>query len=84
MKPKWNMTLHMSHRDYHLLVYRDKEMGVQLEIVTPIKKKYRDDCFCGNPKRFGKAREYFYIDGNKKCFKTEADMLAALNCEGRK
>lgn len=67
MKPNWRLRCHMSFTSKHSLLYRDDDLHVQMEIHTP----YRN----GVP---GKGKTYYFIDNDKREFRTEADLIAAL------
>lgn len=70
MAVKWKLRFSEAG-DTHSLLYRAEVhgKGVQAEIHTKKNKRTGE---------FGKERRAFFIDGDKREFKTEADMLAAL------
>lgn len=74
MKPNWQLMASWSHPTKHILVYRDLDLGCQMEVHTPIKKGRGP----GHPNRFGKARRYWFIDGYDDEYKTEEAMLKDL------
>lgn len=46
-------------------------MGVQKEVVTPVKKSKSVD----DPSRFGKPQRYYFIDGFTDEYRSEVEML---------
>lgn len=68
-KIEWKMKMHMAGKDYHSLLYRAEFMGerIQCEIHTPVTKT-----------GFGKAKVYFFIDGDERKYKTEEGMIKAI------
>ncbi len=62
----------LSCDDAHHLLYYDKEIGVQMEVHTPVL----------NPGRpipvFGKGQRYFSFDGTKRIYKTWAACERAM------
>ena len=63
----------LSESKAHHLLYRDKKHGLQCEIHTPVIADH------GGYHEFGKQQSYFYIDGDKREFKTLKGMLKAYN-----
>ena len=78
MQINWKMIMHLATTKEHSLLYRAdyKGKGVQREIHTPVKEHCKE--------RFGKPKKYFFIDGDKREFKTEEELLKALESEGLK
>jgi len=72
-KPNWTLAGHLNMGTEHNLCYRDNKLGVQRETVTK--------CHDGRP---GSSKTYYFIDGDKREFASEADMLAALEVAPRK
>lgn len=69
-KINWCMVMHVNGRDMHSRLYRAEVMGrgVQMEIHTPVSKHGK----------FGKSRVYFFIDGDKREFRTEEELINAI------
>lgn len=67
-KPRWRPVLSLALEGEHHIVWRDEVLCVQREVVT----RYLPGM------RWGRPREFYYIDGCKRTFRTEADMLAAI------
>lgn len=68
-KPEWKFysSTYMPRR--HYLIYRDDTLGIQMQVVT--KRKwvlFR-----------GKEKTYFFIDGDKRTFRSEKRLLHALS-----
>ena len=72
LKPKWEFKVSLSGEKKHELLYRDDELGAQLEIYTPV---------YGGPysQRFGEEKWYYFIDNDERVFRTEAELVEALN-----
>ena len=63
-QPVFRMHMHLNFGSKgHQLVYRDDEMKVQCDVFTP---------------KGGKSQRIFSIDGDKREFKTGAELMAAL------
>ena len=67
MKFNWQLKLSLSESKVHHLIYRDDELGTQMEIVTPKRKG-----------KFGQQEKYWFIDGNDTEYTTQEGFLAAL------
>lgn len=74
-KPEFKMMQSLSTDREHSLVYRDDKLGLQVEVHTTVKKKYRN--MPGHPDRFCKGRRYFFIDGDKRTFRNVKDLMKA-------
>lgn len=66
---QWQMRSHFGGSKQHGLLYRDDTKGVQMEIITGKTK--------GMGGTFGKSRHYFFIDGDKREFRTEDELMTA-------
>ena len=72
----WKLRSSFAGDREHSLLYRGeyKGHGVQMEIHTPVKKsKYYADL-----NRFGEPKTYFFIVNDDRGFKTEAELIAAI------
>jgi hypothetical protein len=65
----WKMHSHFGGTKQHGLLYRDDDKGVQMEIITGRTK--------GLGGSFHKPRHYFFIDDDKRTFRTEEELMAA-------
>jgi hypothetical protein len=68
MKPKWQTHMHINMSNQHSLLLRDNKLGVQCEVYTKAKNGYT----------YGKGRCYYFIDGDKRQFRTEEALIKAL------
>ncbi len=70
----WKLELSISGA-IHRLLYRSeyKGRGVQMEIHTPVIDEVRME--------FGEAKRYFFIDGDERQFRTQEEMMEALNAD---
>ncbi len=68
---KWQLGTSLSGDKMHSLLYRGKykDVGVQLEIHTPKRKNGT----------FGKEKHYFFINGDKREFRTEEELREAID-----
>lgn len=68
-KIRWKMESHFAFTKQHSLLYRAEfyGLGIQMEVHTPVKNG-----------KFGEQRVYFFIDGDKREFKTEDELKAAV------
>jgi len=65
--PNWNYEASIYLPDKHCLVYRDEDLGVQLQIMTKRRGIVN-----------GKAKEYYFIDGDNHIYKSEGSLIHAL------
>ena len=65
--PNLTMVSSMSAENEHALMYADEKLGVTLEIITPKKNG-----------SFGKGESYFFINNDKREFKTPLELMEAL------
>lgn len=72
---EWQFKISVSGSKYHSRLYRGmyKGKGVQHEIHTPVIGYFE----------FGEPEHYFFIDGDPREFRTEADLIKAID-EGAK
>jgi hypothetical protein len=70
-KPCWRLCVHTNYRTEHMSVYRDNTLGVQKEAVVP----YRNGKPCN-------GKTYYSIDGDKREFRSEEELMAALTAKG--
>ena len=77
VKPQFVLCSSMSFKDHHALLYRDHKLGLQCEIYTPIIGG--DEYY----PRFGKAKKYYYIDGDKRTFRDPKKMLTAYKKQAK-
>lgn len=68
LTPEWRFVASVYLRKRHCLVYRDDELAVQLQVI----KKRR---WVLSPP---KERAFYFIDGEKKPFRSEAQLVAEL------
>jgi hypothetical protein len=69
IQPRWKFASHMATTKEHSILYQDKELHVTHEVHTPCGRRFGE---------FGKAKIYYFIDGDKREFTTEAELIAAL------
>ena len=65
----WRLSSHMNLGKIHALLYRDNEKKVQAEVHTSFTKM-------GQPRQ-GTERMYYFLDGDKRTFRTEEELMAA-------
>jgi hypothetical protein len=71
-KPHWAYSASIYKPKVHCLVYRDEQLKVQLQIITP-----------RNPTLlWRKPKEFFFIDGVERIFRSEDTLLKALGSSG--
>ena len=68
LAPAWKYASSVYLRKHHCVIYRDDELGIQKQVMT------RRWTFIF-PAR---EREYYFIDGDDRTFRTEDRLLAAL------
>ena len=68
IKPKWTMHMHLNMSNQHSLLLRDNKLGCQCEVYTKAKYGYI----------YGKGKTYYFIDGDEREFRTEDDLIKAL------
>jgi hypothetical protein len=68
LTPEWRFVASVYLRKRHCLVYRDDVLAVQLQVI----KKRR---WVFSPP---KEREFYFIDGERKIFRSEAQLIAEL------
>lgn len=68
VRPKWSYIRGMIYEKEYQRLYRDNELGVQMEMFTR-----RKDGFVN-----GKTKVYYFIDNDPREFKTENDLMVAL------
>lgn len=68
LAPEWTFVASVYLRKRHCLVYRDDELSVQLQVI-----KNRRWVF--SPP---KEKEFYFIDGERKVFRSEAQLIAEL------
>ena len=70
-KIEWQLKMSLSGSKEHSLLYRSeyKGQGIQMEIHTP---KHKNG-------KFGKQKEWFFIDGDKREFENMANMIKAID-----
>lgn len=69
LKPEWKFYSSTYMPRKHYLIYRDDALGVQMQVVT--KRKwilFR-----------GKEKTYYFIDGDKRTFRTEGRLMHAVS-----
>ena len=66
---KWKMESSMAFKNHYHALYSDRENGVTCEVITK-----RTDGGYGT----GKAKSYFFINNDKREFKSEEDLAKAL------
>lgn len=66
--PKFVMKMHLNFDSGGQAMYRDDEMGVQMEVHTPKNKRSG---------KWGVGKTYYFIDGDKREFKTVVDLMKA-------
>ncbi len=66
----WKLEMSIGGEKQHSLLYRSEFLGkgIQLEIHTPVKANGE----------FGKARKTFFIDGDKREFKSEDEIREVI------
>ncbi len=67
VRPEWSFVRSIYLTKKHCLIYRDEELGVQLQVETSSRYSY-----AGHPK------SHYYIDGVWRPFRSEDAMLRAL------
>ena len=67
-KPKWEYISSKYLSKTHITIYRDNTLGVQMQIVTKRNQ-------LANPE---KAKFYYFIDGDKRVFHSEEEMMNKL------
>lgn len=70
-KIDWQLSSSFAFAKEHSLLYRGTYLGkgVQMEIHTPKRKNGT----------FGKQKTFFFIDGDKRQFETEQNLMEAVN-----
>jgi hypothetical protein len=68
LAPEWRFVASVYLRKRHCMVYRDDELAVQLQVI-----KKRSWVF--SPP---KEREFYFIDGERKIFRSEGQLVAEL------
>jgi hypothetical protein len=67
-RPSWTYEASIYRSGVHYLLYRDETLGVHLQVVTR-----RKGLFSAR-----KARQYFFVDGRRRIYRSEERLLAAL------
>jgi hypothetical protein len=69
----WKLHMHLNMGHIHSLLYRSeyKGYGIQCEIHTHMKKNQRP----------GKSKFYYFIDGDPREFKSEEELIKAIDEE---
>lgn len=67
---KWHFRCHMNFENEGQLLYRNDELGIQMEIYTPKKNGFVD--------KTKKPKRYYFIDGDKRTFKSESFFIREL------
>lgn len=67
--PRWELRMHINGVKRHSLLYRDDKLHIQKEIHTPVGK---------DGYTMGKGKVYFFIDNDKREFRTEQELIKAL------
>jgi len=67
VRPDWSFVRSVYLSRKHCLIYRDEELGVQLQVETLLRYSYAE-----HPKN------HYYIDGVRRPFRSEDAMLRAL------
>lgn len=65
----WKMTSHMTMAREGRGLYRDEELKVQLEVITP-RNQHGD---------WGTGKTFYFIDGDTREFLTEEALIEAYN-----
>lgn len=70
----WKKVFHLSGSKYHSSLYTSNYKGkkLQKEVHTPVLQDY------GGPKDFGKAETSYFIAGDEREFKTESELIKAI------
>ncbi len=68
--PHWEFRMHINGYKEHSLLHRDDKLKIQREIYTPVDK----NGFTNSKKQ----RVYYFIDGDKREFRTEEALIKAL------
>jgi hypothetical protein len=68
LKPKWEYIASKYSDSAHTVVYRDDVLKVQMQVVTKRGNHY-------NPE---KAKYFFFMDDDRRTFRSEDDLLSAL------
>jgi hypothetical protein len=68
LKPKWEYVSSRYSDKSHTVIYRDAALRVQMQIVTKRSDHY-------NPE---KAKYFYFIDNERKVFRSEEELLNAL------
>lgn len=66
--PQWKYAASIYLPRHHCLIFRDDELGVQKQVMT------RRTAFA----LLAREREYYFIDGEKRTFRSEQKLLRAL------
>ena len=74
MRIKWKLRSSLAGNREHSLLYRNDKLGVQCEIHTTVRKGSHGP----GAERFCRPRHYFFIDDDKRTFRTEAALTEAL------
>lgn len=74
IEPDWEYARSVYLPKWHFTAYRDDTLGVEMRVYT----RRTWSPFRRNQK------EYFFIDGNPKVYKTQEKMLVALAHKGQK
>lgn len=67
---KWHFRCHMNFANEGQLLYRNDELGIQMEIYTPKKYGYVDET--------KKPKRYYFIDNDKRTFRSESFFIREL------
>jgi hypothetical protein len=68
LTPEWIFVASVYLRKRHCLVYRDDDLAVQLQVIKKRRRVFSPP----------KEREFYFIDGERKIFRTEARLVAEL------
>lgn len=68
LAPQWKYASSIYLPRHHYVVYRDDAMGVQKQVIT------RRNTIFFTPKE----REFYFIDGDQRTFRSEEQLLKAL------
>ncbi len=72
MRPHWVYSASIYRPKVHCLVYRDERLKVQMQIITP-----------RNPTLlWRKPKEFYFIDGVEKAYRSEEKLIQALGEAG--
>lgn len=72
MIPEWTLLQHFNGRHEHWAAYRDEALKATMAVFTPVRHG-----------KFGEQEASFAMDGDDRVFRTEDDLIAALQNKHR-